>query len=120
MKFYMARVTSLLLLGVSQIHSLYVPGTPGGSWTQDEVLAVKAKLRYSFAKKSTMTSKANTAMEEDSLLPRFSALRSMTASCTQMALVDVMDVSTGQVWEHYLMNLNKTSILMLSSLTTMV
>ena len=59
---YMARVTLLFLFGVSQILSMYVPGTPGGSWTQDEVLAVKAKLRYSFAIRSAMASQANTAL----------------------------------------------------------
>jgi len=58
----MARVTLLLLISVSQIFSVYVPGTPGGPWTKDEVLAVKAKLRYSFAKPWGMARQANTAL----------------------------------------------------------
>ena len=57
-----ARVTLLFLFGVSQIHSVYVPSTPGGTWTQDEVLAVKAKLRYSFARNWAMARQANTAL----------------------------------------------------------
>jgi len=42
--------------------SVYLPGTPGGDWSKDEVLAVKAKLRMSFAKPWGMPNQANTAL----------------------------------------------------------
>ena len=38
----------LLLLYPLFVHSTYVPGTPGAPWTDEEVLAVKAKLRQGF------------------------------------------------------------------------
>ena len=41
---------------------MYLPGTPGGDWSKDEVLAVKAKLRMSFAKPWGMPNQANTAL----------------------------------------------------------
>merc|ERR1719422_2449699 len=51
--------TFLLLLGILQSYSSYVPGTPGASWTLDEVLAVKAKIRHTFAKPWGMPAEAN-------------------------------------------------------------
>ena len=57
----MKRYIALLLTLVS-VQGVYVPGTPGAPWSQDEVIAVKAKLRMSFAKYWAMPSQANTAL----------------------------------------------------------
>ena len=51
-----------MFLLVTASHGVYVPGTPGAAWTQDEVIAVKAKLWMSFAKSWAMPREANTAM----------------------------------------------------------
>ena len=54
----MIRVSVLLGL-CSFALGAYQPGTPGAPWTKEEVLAVKAKLRMSYAKFWWMPSEAN-------------------------------------------------------------
>ena len=43
-------VLLVLLLYPLYVQASYVPGTPGAPWTDEEVLAVKAKLRQGFQK----------------------------------------------------------------------
>ena len=43
-------VLLVFLLYPLYVQSSYVPGTPGAPWTDEEVLAVKAKLRQGFQK----------------------------------------------------------------------
>ena len=43
------RLLILILLCPLLSHSAYVPGTPGAPWSESEVLAVKAKIRMTFA-----------------------------------------------------------------------
>ena len=46
----MQRVVTALLLALVSVRGIYEPGSPGAAWSQDEVIAVKAKLRMTFSK----------------------------------------------------------------------
>merc|ERR1719450_1113186 len=55
---------TLLLTVVSTSCTSYIPGTPGGDWSTEELLAVKAKLRltYGFYNKKLLSSLALTSL----------------------------------------------------------
>ena len=58
------RVRGILLIFLSlvSVNSTYVPGSPGAPWTREEVIAVKAKLTFSFNKRNWMSTLAHRAM----------------------------------------------------------
>ena len=45
---YSMRVILVVLLYPLCVHSTYVPGIPGAPWSNEEVLAIKAKLRQGY------------------------------------------------------------------------
>ena len=54
----MFRILTLSLILAIANGNTYIPGTPGAAWTMEEVLAVKAKLRFTLGKPKDMVTHA--------------------------------------------------------------